>query len=849
MINNIKGSLVLKSGVRTLILAFVLGIGMSVFQIALDYENENTLLNKSVNSIAEMQKKTAYEAVYSLDFVLAEKIAEGFFQYDPMSRVQIIDTSGSVIVDRKTSKGNRISDFIGAYLFGNKRIYSYSLHSEYENVIIGRLILTVDCRYIAKSFIKRSLLMFLGYAALNVGLALIVMIVLYFSILKPFRLIIKEISEVDSRNPGSKDIVPIQGHEHDEIGMLSNALSFLLKRFDKALKESEESSIKLKESEERYRGIFDNATDGIFRISKEGKLETVNESFAKIFGYVGKEKIIYDFNQGYISIKASPVYDTDIIYDLMSVVRRGTFEGIMSGGANVSLNCSLSSVAVLDEEKNIKYYDCVIRDYTYSKKTQELQDAVEKAVSECMVKSEFISNVSHEIRTPMNAVIGFADILYDEIKDEKLYTYVDAIKNSGEVLLALINDILDMSKIESGKLDLKPEPVNIRSVIYEIRDMFSLQIEDKGVDFQLVIGSEVPDTIFIDGMRLRQILVNIVGNAAKFTDEGFIKLSLNAVVKDDSCCSIILEVEDSGVGIDPEFKDMIFESYIQYSPKSGRRYEGTGLGLAISKKLIELLDGGIEVRSELGLGSVFTLSFDNVEIVKDSIYLDKKLLESKTIYEFRDTNVVVADDNSYNRFLLRKILESSGAKVFESSDGNETVRLIKSHRPDIVLLDLKMPVMSGFDVARNVYAEPSLKDIPIIAVTADNRNETRLEAFSCGCVAFITKPIKKEKLLKVMVDFLPDNKVVNLKSVMPEQKNIRLKHIFDNEFLPEINLLLKKYNYKKAELLLDNIENFAAANNIQEFNIIIKNFDKNILNKKLWMEFFKKIMETAQVVW
>ncbi|MCP4695108.1 MAG: response regulator [Desulfobacterales bacterium] len=385
----------------------------------------------------------------------------------------------------------------------------------------------------------------------------------------------------------------------------------------------------------------------------------------------------------------------------------------------------------------------------------KLKIAKEGAEAASGLKSEFLANMSHEIRTPMNAVLGFSDLLRSEITEPRQKTYLESIIISGKNLLRLINDILDLSKIEAGKLELNPEPVDPRVLFNEIKKIFTFETAGKGLDFVISMAPDIPRGLMLDEVRLRQILVNLVGNAVKFTEKGSIELAVEVKKRrrKNRRLDLQITVTDTGVGISPGFLKGVFDSFSQQPGQSGKNYGGTGLGLNITKKLVEIMNGAISVKSEVGQGSRFTILLEGVALASASGLPDKQAMEVENI-RFNGETVLVVDENELNRVLVREILQSVNLTVKEAENGEDGVARARQYKPDVILMDLKMPVMDGFEAARRIQNDPALEKIPIIALTASAMKEDRARIQRRKFDDHVGKPVDKLVLFRSLARFL-----------------------------------------------------------------------------------------------
>ncbi|MCX6158622.1 MAG: ATP-binding protein [Ignavibacteriae bacterium] len=389
-----------------------------------------------------------------------------------------------------------------------------------------------------------------------------------------------------------------------------------------------------------------------------------------------------------------------------------------------------------------------------------------------LAKSEFIANMSHEIRTPMNAILGFSEILYNTIDEPAPKSYLKTILNSGRTLLSLINDILDLSKIEAGKLELQSEPVNIKDIITDLKHIFSHKTEEKGIDFELSIPDILPKHLYLDEIRLRQILLNIVGNAVKFTNSGYVKVVLKLVSRREKTYDLSIVVEDTGIGIPLEEQSLIFDSFRQASGISAKHFGGTGLGLAISKKLVEMMNGEISVMSEPGKGSKFTVSLKNVKKV-DVVEKQNELIDwGKEKLNFGKSRILIVDDIQQNIEIVKIYLDGSDVRFGELNSGSKVVEYSKVFKPDLILMDLRMPGITGYEATAMIKKDPVTSNIPVVAFTASSMrgDEARIKKEFNG---YLRKPLQKKDLLKELIRFLPFTRVTE-----PEAEEISVNYDF-----------------------------------------------------------------------
>jgi len=516
------------------------------------------------------------------------------------------------------------------------------------------------------------------------------------------------------------------------------------------------------------------------------KIITWNAMAEKIFGYTRDEvfgKSVFEL------LFMDPENDSQNFMDPVShrEVWHPTYMKQNRTKSKKTIICEWTNTRILNKDGEVVGVMSMVQDVTERlEKEQELRTAKEQAEQASRSKSEFLANMSHEFRTPLNAIIGFSELLHNFITDPQYNSYIDTIKLSGNGLLTLLNDILDLSKIEAGKLEIKLQPVDLWKIYTEIASIFKNTIANKGLELIFDIEIDFPKSLLLDESRVRQVMLNLVGNAVKFTENGFIKIGLRKKVgsSDPNLIDIVLTVEDSGIGIPEHEIERIFESFTQKYGQSNRIYGGSGLGLAISKKLVEMMSGTIGLESVEGKGSVFSVHFKQVQLSNHHLTDKNEKTFNIHYYQFSKEVVLVADDIESNRSLIREVLSRVGLCVFCVKDGLEAFIVSQHIMPDLIIMDLLMPVMDGNEVAMELKSNPETKDIPIISITADVKANEKYENYFNG---FLTKPINFERLLKEVAKFIP----------VKSEKQIEQKISKSENWQPSVDLLERVSEYAK----------------------------------------------------
>jgi PAS domain S-box-containing protein len=444
---------------------------------------------------------------------------------------------------------------------------------------------------------------------------------------------------------------------------------------------------------------------------------------------------------------------------------------------------------------------------------QSIIDERDKANEANRAKSEFLANMSHEIRTPMNAILGFSEALYHKLDSPQHRKMVKSILSSGNLLLSLLNDILDLSKIEAGKLDITLQPLDLNYIFQEIQLLFNARAYKKGIELSVIIRDDLPPLLMLDEIRIKQVIFNLVGNAIKFTHAGFVKINVAFNHHTEDSGDLIIEVQDTGIGIPESQQGVIFEAFGQQSGQSNSTYGGVGLGLAISKRLVEKMNGTITVSSIVGSGSVFTVKIPRVGISSIEFHKNDNADEILNI-TFEKAGVLVVDDVSSNIEMIETMLSSTGLEVSSAENGEIALELLDHITPDIILMDIRMPGLDGFEVAERIKSESSLKDIPILAFTASVFSTEKI-VNSGNFAGVLLKPINRSQLFSQLARFLK-HKINDAISKPADSYIPDIGRLYDDisENLPQIreafdSVIVPKFNSIKGQFVLFRIEEFA----------------------------------------
>lgn len=504
--------------------------------------------------------------------------------------------------------------------------------------------------------------------------------------------------------------------------------------------------------------LLENTTDFIYFKDKDSRIRFCSQAMAKITGQkswrdmVGKHdfelfpketaQIYYEeelpiFQEGKPLLdKIDPYYDEHGIKGWVQTNKWPVFS---------------------EDGKSVVGVFGISRDISERKRIEiALQKAKEEAEKANRLKSEFLANMSHEIRTPMNAVIGFSEILKEKIGDNPdINEYLEGIQKSGKSLIGLISDILDMAKIEAGLLELELISININTIINDINQIFARTIKEKNLSFDISIEKSIPETLLLDELRVRQILLNLIGNAIKFTDRGGISIRVTGNTRTDKM-NLLIEIEDTGIGILEAEQQRIFNPFIQQEGQNSRRYGGSGLGLSITKRLVEMMNGTIILESKPGFGSTFKVYLKQIQIASSPKNISEEIIDISKL-SFQPSKILLAEDVESNRKVVKGFLRKYDITVIEAENGIIALEKLNESKFDLILMDIQMPEMDGKEASMRIKSNPEFKDIPIIILTADAMIE-HLPDYKAISDGFLTKPITRIDLVSELAKFLPHKK-------------------------------------------------------------------------------------------
>ncbi len=657
---------------------------------------------------------------------------------------------------------------------------------------------------------------------------------------------------------------------HDKKNWTRSALELMktITNFISNAIERKDKEMTLQLSEERFRDVADAAGEYIWEVDPKFRYTYLSDRVTNVLGYKVEDMI------------GKTPYDFVMEDDRKMIKER--FHNIMNGKIkfnNFVYRCldaqknivwqQINGIPLVNSDGYLTGYRGAGLDISQRKLAEEeLIKAKAETERANKAKSEFLANMSHEIRTPMNAVIGFTELLTAMIENKQQREYLSAIKTAGKSLLTIINDILDLSKIEAGKLSLEYEPLKISPLLEGIRQMFASKVTGKNLELVIIAPDEKTDQyLLLDEIRLRQILFNLVGNAVKFTEKGKIEIEIqiNKQKKDD-LFSLYMRVSDTGSGISSNEQSKIFDAFWQSKQKGKTKTGGTGLGLPITKRLIEMMGGSITLTSIINKGTTFEIFLKDIkpaykQELKDTAVRDEQY------YTFEKGKILVIDDVKSNRDFIKYSLNKSGLIFYEASSGIQGIEICNQKRPDLILLDIRMPEMDGFETLKKIRTAKCIKNTPVVAVTASGMDSEKHKVLQSGFDAMLIKPFEIKELFSLLSKYfkpikftannlpqqaqkdpseLPDKDI----SKINETVISALEKIHENEWenahtnknINEIELFASQIKKIASELDLATLSTYADS-----LNNYIENFDIEKMEAEL--ERFPKIYEKIKTTW
>jgi PAS domain S-box-containing protein len=630
------------------------------------------------------------------------------------------------------------------------------------------------------------------------------------------------------------------------ISVIGSAVNFKLRR------QLAEKSQEIETSEKKFRSIFDNSAEGIFQSDLKGSFITVNPALVSILGYQNGKELLG------VNIVDELYKNPEDRKHLIEIIRKDgyveNYQLVLKKKNGDDVVVRLNEKLLYDEDDNIAYFEGNLQDITGQVKANEERKKAEialreeklksemlanEAIQSNLIKSQFLANMSHEIRTPMNGIIGFLTLIQKEAytSKEEMKQFALSAKKSAEALLDIINHILDLSKIESGKMELDETPFNLAEVLDESVAILSTKAKEKGLKIIKRIAKDSTVHLIGDALRIRQIFVNLINNAIKFTEKGEIQISVGTQNSDSDRVIVTASVQDSGIGIPEEKINSLFQPFMQVDGSHTRKYGGSGLGLAICKQFINMMGGEIQIDSKAGVGSIFTFTLKlktqgeaarlKVETLRLSRVYDldsteeKEALETSPIMKAKRKKfrILLAEDNAINQKVALRILSDAGFITAAVSNGKEALASVLENKYDLILMDVQMPEMDGFSATKKIRLLDNEKSsIPIIAITAHALSGDKERCLASGMNDYISKPIVAELMIQTIDGWL---EIESEGALIASEYQPDYSKVFDFAQLEKMSMGNKEFQKELIQTYLEDIlnrckklENYISAKDI-----------------------------------
>ncbi|MFC1848918.1 response regulator [candidate division CSSED10-310 bacterium] len=591
----------------------------------------------------------------------------------------------------------------------------------------------------------------------------------------------------------------------------------------------------MKESENKFRSIFENATEGIFQATLDGSIFTANSSLAFILGFDSVPELMNSTTDIMKLFILEPAKRGEFLQLLKKQEAVKNFETQAHKKDGQIIDISLNVHFIYDENNELLYYEGILEDITQRKRTEYLRIAKEAAEAATQSKSDFLASMSHEIRTPMNAIMGLSDLALKTDLTAKQRDYLVKIGSSAHSLLGIINDILDLSKIEAGKLTLESVDFQLHDVMNNMMDLLANKAAENGLDLNVSVAADVPCALIGDPLRLGQVLINLTNNALKFTDHGEVSISVELVDVINNKTRVEFAVADSGIGISRNQISTLFEAFTQADGSTTRKYGGTGLGLPICKRLVEMMAGEIWVHSEPGRGSTFsfTAEFDLQPHVRDQ----KMVLSA----ELQGKKVLVVEDNVTTQKILMDHLSAYNFETTAVSSGQAALDELQTTADspyELVCMDWQMPGLDGIETARRIKESSATPDPKIIMITSYGREELMHKARKAGVDAFLIKPVNQAMLFHTIMDVF-DQKIESKEyrepapfrklEVMEKIKGSRILLVEDNSINQQVAMEILQSAQVRVEVT-DNGQKAVEAVRHVQFDAVLMDIQMPVMD-------------------
>lgn len=647
-----------KQARNTVLMAFFLGLILSVLQVVWDYQQQSQGIDDDVQAIMEISRTPAARIAYNIDTELANELTQGLLQSPSVMRAEIIDYNGVPLASLRRTPLPAAARGLSDLLFEATRIYSQDLRVNHDpDEELGLLRVEVDTYHYGKEFLSRAWTTLLTGFVRTLLLSISLLVMFYFMLTKPLASLIRAISAINPEQPSRTTLPCPPRHEQDEIGQLvatTNAHFTLVNHY----------------------------------------IEQRQQAEGRLHKYLGELE--------------------NIVSERTSSLRRINQELLQSN--------------------------------------QQAEAARDQAEQMAEARAQFLASMSHEIRTPINGVLGMLELTLDESLSAAQRKRLTIAYDSGQMLIDLLNDILDLSKFETGHLQLEQTQFDLHHSLQTVVDLFTPNASRKGLKLQLTLDEHLPTLAIGDPTRISQILTNLVNNAIKFTEQGAIDVHASLQERAENRFTLLLAVEDSGIGIAPERLSHIFAPFVQADIDTTRRYGGTGLGLSLSKLLVDAMEGEITAYSTPGQGSRFCVQLPLERIDKLPQSTPSATIEKITAATTPTEPhiILIVEDNPANQLVAQGMLEQLGYRSVVADSGEQALTLCEQQTFALVLMDCNLPGISGYEAAGQLRQLPAYQTTPVIALTANALTSDRSQCLAAGMNDYLAKPYRKQDMLKLL---------------------------------------------------------------------------------------------------
>jgi PAS domain S-box-containing protein len=726
-----RGGIAVALLLRVVLFSTLVTLVLTVLQLTLSYRSERGRLEARFGEIEQASARSLAESLWAVDTRQLQEQLDGIVRLPSIRGAEVRDTGGSghaIVVFR----GQREPD-------GVVREFPLACCGQHPQKI-GVLRIEATLADIYRDLAAQALVILLSNAAKTFLVAFFILFVVH-------QLATRHLLDIAAAARGISlegDAAPLRlrraRSEGDELDQLVDALNAMRERLAG-------QALALRNADARMAAILDNMPDLAWMKDVEGRFTAVNRAFAAAKGFDDPREMLGKTDLDVHPLELARSYRSDDAEVMASRDTRRVEERHARADGSIGFIETIKT-ALLDAGGRVAGTVGIARDITERRQAEADREARRAAEIASEAKSAFLAHMSHEIRTPMNAIVGMSYLLLQGALEGRPRDQVQKIHDAAESLLGIINDILDLSKIEAGRLDLEAIPFDLGAVMDGVADIVGLNAQAKGLALQVELPVDVPMALVGDPSRLRQVLLNLGQNGVKFTEHGGVRLAVQVLERGEGAVRLRFEVYDTGIGMSTEVQEQLFQPFTQGDASVNRRYGGTGLGLTISQRLVRMMGGDIHVQSTPGEGSrfYFDVGFALQPPVETPVLAPPPADPSC----LRGAHLLLVEDNRTNREIAESMLEMAGVTVAVAVNGQEALEMLERERYDGVLMDCEMPVLDGYEATRRLRLRPRLRELPVIAMTANALVGDRRKALAAGMNDHITKPIDMDQMVDTL---------------------------------------------------------------------------------------------------